>query len=513
MPEKSRTSKSIHNSIVALSYYAINLILQFFSRKVFLDYLGTEILGLNTTAMNLLQFLNLAELGIGSAVGFSLYKPIYNNDHNTINEIIALQGKLYKRIGIFIAAGAVILMCFFPLIFKKISLPLWYAFASFGVLLFSALLGYFVNYKQILLSASQKDYKIQYSYKTIILVKILFQMIAVYWLPNGYIWWLILEAVFSAIASWSLHRTTVKEFPHLKAIDNSFKNLSKKYGTIVTKIKQLFFHKIGGFALNQTSPLIIYAYIDLTVVALYGNYMLIITGINMMVGAMFNSMGAGIGNLVAENNELKIKKVFEELFSLRFVISASLTAAVIYFGPAFVSLWIGKEYLLPFSTLILMSSLMFISLSRYTVESFVAAFGLYADIWAPIVEASLNIGLSILLGKFYGLNGIISGVIISQIIIILCWKPYYLFTRAIPGFLSKYCWIFFSHLFIATGLGIGIWYLLRYFINNADISYISLVVDGAFVTLIFAISLVLVLSVISPGMRYSLKRIKNIIVR
>ena len=134
MQSESRTAKSIKNSSIGLIFYFINFVLQFFSRKIFLDYLGTEILGLNTTATNLLQFLNLADLGIGSAVGFSLYKPFYDKDEQTINEIVALQGKLYRRVAYIVIAGSALLMCFFPRIFAKMPLPLWYDYASFGVL-------------------------------------------------------------------------------------------------------------------------------------------------------------------------------------------------------------------------------------------------------------------------------------------------------------------------------------------------------------------------------------------
>lgn len=169
----SRTSKSIKNSSVALVFYFINLILQFFSRKIFLDYLGAEVLGLNTTATNLLQFLNLAELGVGAAIACTLYKPLAEKDTDTINEIVSLQGWLYRRIAWIVIAGSVVLMAFFPWIFAKMPLPLWYAYASFGVLLVSGLLSYFVNYKQIVLSADQQEYKIQYSYKASMLAKLL----------------------------------------------------------------------------------------------------------------------------------------------------------------------------------------------------------------------------------------------------------------------------------------------------------------------------------------------------
>ena len=191
--DKSRTAKSLLNVKVALSFYFLNLILQFFSRKIFLDYLGSEILGLNTTAQNLLGFLNLAELGIGGAVAYNLYKPLYEKNRQAINDIVSIQGWLYRRIAYIVMAGACVLMCFFPLIFAKAAIPLWYAYGSFIVLLVAALLGYFVNYKQIVLSADQKEYRITYSVQGVKIVKIVFQILAIRYLAHGYVWWMVLE--------------------------------------------------------------------------------------------------------------------------------------------------------------------------------------------------------------------------------------------------------------------------------------------------------------------------------
>lgn len=254
----------------------MRLILSFYSRKIFLEYLGTEVLGLNTTAMNLLEFLNLAELGIGPAISFTLYKPLRTKDNDTINEIISLQRHLFWRIGSIIIVGAFILMMFFPLIFRKMELPLWYAYASFSVLLFSAVIGYFVNYKQILLTASQQNYKITYSYSAIGLLKVCVQIIAVYFMPNPYVWWLVVEFVFSILSASVLSYVIRKNFPFIKLASKSFAELRQKYYIIIAKTKQLVFHKLAGYILNQTSPLIIYSFLSLTTVALYGNYLVCI---------------------------------------------------------------------------------------------------------------------------------------------------------------------------------------------------------------------------------------------
>ena len=119
----SRTTKSLKNAGVTLFFYFISVLLGFWSRKVFYDYLGSEVLGLDTTAATMFMFLNLAELGIGASVGYFLYRPMYENDTLTMNEIVALQGWIYRRVACFIIVASVILMGFFPLIFSFLNIP------------------------------------------------------------------------------------------------------------------------------------------------------------------------------------------------------------------------------------------------------------------------------------------------------------------------------------------------------------------------------------------------------
>lgn len=152
--------------------------------------------------------------------------------------------------------------------------------------------------------------------------------------------------------------------------------------------------------MTQTSPIIIYAYASLTLVALYGNYMLVITGVSMLFTAMFSSMNAGVGNLVAEGNKERIMGVFEELFSVRFLLSCTICFGVYVLTPSFITLWIGEEYVLDDLTLGLMVAMLYIQLTRTTVEAYINAYGLFSDIWAPVIEALINVGMSVLLGAF-----------------------------------------------------------------------------------------------------------------
>lgn len=442
----SRLSKSIQNAKVALIFYFLNLVLQFFSRKIFLDYLGSEVLGLNTMAQNFLGFLNIVELGIVSAVTYNLYKPVYEGDKQAINEIVSIQGWLYRRVAYVVIVGACILMCFFPLIFEKANLPLWYAYTTFIALLLSALLWYFFNYKMILLSADQKEYKITYCTQGIKIVKVLLQMWAVMSLFNGYVYWIVLEVLMTIVSSVVLSRVIKREYPWLCSVSVDGKTLQRKYREIIRKTKQVFFHKIANLVLLQTSPLIIYAYASLTLVTIYGNYMMIVSAVTTLMGALLSGINAGIGNLVAEGNREKIKSVFWQLTTLRMWLASIICFGIYMFGHSFVKLWVGDGFQMPQSAFVVLLVITFIQLTR--VDAFISAYGLYQDIWAPVIEVLLNLSLSILLGYYYGLAGILAGVLISLVVIVEIWKPYFLYQCGFNDNVWEYVLFFSKKIFL-----------------------------------------------------------------
>lgn len=511
MTGQSLTAKSAKNSVVALLFYAVNLILQFVSRKVFIDYLGEDILGLNTTLSSILQFLNIAELGIGSAIGYTLYKPLYNSDTNAINEIVSLQGWLYRKIATVIIIASAILMLLFPWIFAKTDLPLWFSYSTYAVLLFSSLLGYFVNYRQIVLSADQKEYKIQYSYKAAVLMKLICQIIFIRFSGNGYIWWLVLEAVFAIIASLLLRTTVKRTYPFLKSSELSGKELMSKHPVVWTKTKQLFFHKIGGVVLDKVSPIIIYGLTTLELVAIYGNYMLIMSGVFSLISAIFNSMNAGVGNLVASSDTERIKKVFNELFSIRFLITSVICFCMDTLTQPFMEIWMGEDMLLDETCLIIFIATTFIKLNRLTADAFINAYGLFSDIWAPLTEALVNIGLSIVLGKLWGLKGVLSGVLISTFLIIFCWKQYYLYRDGFRTSFAGCIKLYIIHIIpaaIAFPIISGLYDII---IQREITGMVSWFGHACIYAGLSAIVLGLLLSVFTPGMRMFLQRMRRII--
>lgn len=159
----------------------------FFSQDI-LGYVGSRFVGLMGTLQNLLGFLNLAELGIGASIGFVLYKPLFNDDKDKIRDIISVLGYLYRNVGLIIIGVGLILACFLPLIFANISIDLGVVYFAYFAFLSSALISYFINYRQTLLGADQRNYVVTAYFQTANIIKILVQMMLVCYIGSFYLW-------------------------------------------------------------------------------------------------------------------------------------------------------------------------------------------------------------------------------------------------------------------------------------------------------------------------------------
>jgi O-antigen/teichoic acid export membrane protein len=422
-----RVHKSIRNAEVNLLFYFLSLFLTFFSRKIFLDNLGTEFIGLTGTLNNILGYLNLSELGISACIGYFLFKPIQTGNKKEIQDILSLLGWLYNRIGAIIFAGAFVVSLFFPLIFAHAGLGLGIIYFAFYSFLGSSLIGYFINYRQILLSADQKNYLVAIYYQSANLVKLGLQIFLAYHFKNLYLW-VAVEFLFGIIGCIILNWKINKEYPWLKVDKRQGKALLKQYPEIITKTRQVFIHKIKDFVLVKSDELFIFLFVSLKMVAYYGNYMIIISKLISMFYAMTSSMGASVGNLVAEGNKSQILKVFWEITTMQHTIAAILSFSLYVLLEPFISHWVGVEYIMDHRILILLIIYIYITNSRNSVDGFNYAHGLYADVWAAWAELIINVSVTIFCGLKWGIIGILLGKIASLIPIVVIWKPYYLFT-------------------------------------------------------------------------------------
>lgn len=293
MHKESRTHKSVKNAKVNLLFYLLSLFVSFFSRKIFLDYLGADFIGLTGTLQNILGFLNLAELGIGASVSYALYKPIALGAKDEIDRLVSVFGYLYRCIGGFIFVAGLIVSAFLPLIFQHTIFDLGIIYFAFWAFLASSLIGYFINYRQILLTADQKNYVVAAYFQTAALVKTLVQLASVYYIGNLYLW-VTVELLFSLLHSFILNQKIKQTYPWLSAPVSLGRQVRKQYPEIVHKTKQVFVHKMKDFLLQQSDQILIFAFVSLKMVAYYGNYTLVITRITMLFTTMMDGITAGV---------------------------------------------------------------------------------------------------------------------------------------------------------------------------------------------------------------------------
>lgn len=432
-----RVHKSMLNAEVNLLFYFLSLFLAFFSRKTFLNCLGTEFIGLTGTLSNILGYLNIAELGIGSCISFFLYKPLQSENHASINEILSVFGYLYRIIGFIILGSGVVISLFFPIIFNHIELGLGIVYFAFFSFLGSSLIGYFINYRQILLSADQKNYLVAIYFQSANLIKLAIQIFLALYFRNVY-FWVFVEFLFGVIGCIVLNWKINKEYPWLRTNKKRGTYLLKKYPDILINTRQIFIHKIKDFVLRKSDEIFVFAFVSLNMVAFYGNYMMIINKITLLFHSVLESVNAGIGNLVAENDKKKTMNVFWELMTIRHFVAGMLCYCIYHFTESFITLWLGKEYILDHRILVLLVIFVYITNSRGVVDAFNHAHGLYADVWSAWAELIINISITIIGGIHWGIIGILLGKIVSIFLIVIFWKPFYLFNSGFKLSVSQY---------------------------------------------------------------------------
>lgn len=506
MKGESRVHKSILNAKVNLLFYFVIAILNFFSRRIFLDNLGADFIGLTSTLQNLLGFLNLAELGIASAIGYVLYQPLFDDNKQKITDIISVFGFLYRRIGQIILVAGLILGLFLPLIFKNININLGIVYFAFFAFLTNSLIGYFANYKQTLLAADQRNYIVAAYFQGASILRICIQMYVAH-KTKSFFWWIFIELIFGFIHSYILNRKINKVYPWLISDIKTGKSLLKDYPEIIRYTKQLFIHKIAGFIQFQTNPIIIYGFTTLKLVACYSNYMVIINSLLTLINKILGSTEAAIGNLVASGDNNKIISVFRELTALRYFIAGIEVFGLYTFSTSFIKLWVGQEYILSNWTLFLLIGYIFIMQTRGTNDQFIYAYGLFSDVWAAIVEMTISLVMAIIMGYFFGLSGVISGGVIGMLIIVCGWKPYYLFNNGFKISLLLY-WRMILKLISLSLFSCLISVKLNDLIfSDAPDSFLKLFMHILSSTSIYVIICFLLYIIFDSGMRNFTKRI------
>ncbi|MBO3395348.1 hypothetical protein JJB49_12165 [Clostridium perfringens] len=421
-----------------LIFNIINTILMFVARSIFIKVLGVEVLGLNSLLLSLIGFLNMAELGIGMAIGYSLYKPLSQKNYEKINDIMILFKKYYKDISFKVLIFGLVLSIFLP-IFIKGQTNLFNAYIYYFIYLINCVLSYLFTYKQTLIISDQKQYKIIWILNCAKIVKVIFQCIQLF-IISSFIIWLFIEVIFNILGLYLTNLKIDREYKEKINYysEKTIKFIEKENSNIKTDIKNIFFHKVAGFVVFQTDTILISLFSTLKETAVYSNYMMIINNISVLLNSVLGSIKPTIGNLIAEESKENSYLVFRKLYLLDHLIAIFITIVTFTVINKFIIFWVGDNFLFSNTVVFVLIINLYIQISRGTVERFKDSFGIFWDVKAPVIESIMNLIFSIIMAYKFGIIGVFVGTIISNIFIVKIWKPYILFKEGFEINIKKY---------------------------------------------------------------------------
>ena len=411
MDNMSRTKNSIRNIIFTIAGFVITTLLQLVNRKVFILFLSSEYLGLNGLFSNILSMLSLSEMGIGTAIIFALYKPIAEKDTERIKSLMALYKKLYTCIGCFVLLAGAVLTPFLHLMIKEIpDIP--YIHLYYLMFVIDSGMSYFYTYKRSLIICNQDNY---ISTTTTMLASAGTRIVqlVVLLLTHNYFLFLLVQILFTRLENVVISKIADRQYPFLKDKDYQILSREEKV-SIRNNVLAMMAHKIGMVIVNATDNLIISKILGLATLGVYSNYVLLTQTIEGLISKVFSSVTASIGNLVAEMPKDEIERTFKRILFLNYWIIDFCTVCLICLIQPFIYLWLGNDYQLSMLTVAVIVVVFYVNGMRKTVLEFRNAAGLFwADRYKALVEAIVNLVVSIPLTYAMGVAGVKLGTLIS----------------------------------------------------------------------------------------------------
>ena len=413
-----RKNLTLLNSAAGVLNKLVSLVFVFFVRYFFARNLDIELMGLEGLFSNILSVFSLVDAGIGSAIAFGLYKPLYENDRDTVSSIMALYKKVYSVIGIIVLALSVVVSPFVPFIIKETTLASKSIITFFLIYAAGVAVSYFFAYKRTLIFATQRNYIVLViDTLTKVLVSVL--QIAVLLVAKSYLGYLILVVVFNFLSNVLVSIVAKRKDLY---DEKSKKKLPKEYTKkLITDVKALAITNISWIGINSTDNILISALSGVLDLAKNANYSTIILNISGFIKMFLGGVSASVGDMIAEGNIEKIRKYFSRYTFIYHLISGYVALGVFLVSKSFIEIWVGESFVFDTLTTLIISISLFCTLIFAPVADFQSFSGLFIYYKKhSVIALFINLATSVVLGNYCGIKGVFLGTIITHVYMLIC---------------------------------------------------------------------------------------------
>ena len=448
-------------------YTFIINILGFIQNKYFVEYMGMETLGMMKLFSQLLAYLNIVEMGLGSASSFALYKPLADKDYKNISIIINTIENIYNKIAVLLLGLGVLCVPMIPFFVEisNFSNKIYFYWILYVLNTVSTYL--FIKYI-ILFTANQEFLYVKTVQSICITFFKIFQIVCIIKYHSFLIYITLL--IIDSLSQWIFFK-----FHYKKKYTYIFKT-KKKFDGIKNNIKNLFWHQLGYLIVFNTDLILISKFVSLEMVGIYASYQMIIQILRTSIGILSNVISPKVGKFIAKHTKKEVYIKFKELNIFYCFISIFLTYCTYILISNFIVIWLGKVILLTNFTLKLISFNLWINLFRGILETFKSGSGFFDDIKSPILESIINLFVSIILGLKMGLDGIIIGTITSNIVVILIYKPVLVFERCFDKDWKEYIKVYGNYFILVTISLLSLNFITKPFLQENITSWLCWIV-------------------------------------
>lgn len=485
MGNKSRTEYSFLNIVAGLGGYIINTVLGFVCRMVFARCLSESYLGISGLLTNFLSMLSLAELGIGGAIVYSLYKPLAENDEEAIASWMKVYQKVYFAIGVIVAVAGICLIPVVKLVVGDSYTIPENLYLIYGIYLLNSAGSYFFSYRSALLTAAQKNYLVIGTSYIITSLQSVIQIILLL-VCKTYMPYLIVQTIGTFLFNIIISVVASKKYPLLKRKD--VKPISREQKkTLFTNVKALTLYKLSGVLVNNTDYLVITYFSGLGITGLASNYVLLINTLNTAVSQLFGALVASVGNLNAKEDEKHQYAFFKALNLSNFWVFGWAAIGIVFVSSDLVQLCFGNKYVLDSSIPLMLAINFYMVGMQNAILTFKSTKGLFKyGKYILLFTAMLNIAGDIFFGKIWGLFGIYFATALARLLTNTWYEPYAVYKYAFGVKPIEYFKKYFGYLIVLLISG-GICFVLCRLVQfNLIISIIlkvlicSIVPNGVF---------------------------------